>query len=109
MHKCISNDIATVARFAAPRWYEDAGNVSELASWLEAIGYFHETKQLVRFIEKPWKWSAEFDVMQAYHQAQCQEYRQHIVECLLAGEFDDEKPPVSPERVEEIVKENLPF
>jgi hypothetical protein len=39
-------------------WYEDHSNVLRLATWLED-GYTAE--QLLRFIEKPWKWAPEWE------------------------------------------------
>lgn len=47
----------------APRdWYEDHENLAELWRWLEERG---EQPDPAYFLEKPWKWTPEWNQMQS--------------------------------------------
>lgn len=42
-------------------WYETHENLVMLATALDAACYFGEPADVIRFFEKPWKWSDEWD------------------------------------------------
>lgn len=46
-------------------WYETHDNLVMLATMLDDDGRFDETADVVRFIEKPWKWTAEWERWEA--------------------------------------------
>lgn len=41
-------------------WYADRAELAAFAMALDDAGHFNETADVVRFIEKPWKWTAEY-------------------------------------------------
>lgn len=43
------------------QWYETHENMVALATALDDNGYFCETKDVVRYLEKPWKWTPEWE------------------------------------------------
>ena len=46
-------------------WYEDSGNIYELACWLRDNDLITEDfNNLLYFIEKPWKWNDEWELYQ---------------------------------------------
>lgn len=87
------------------KWYNDFSNVRELAMWLEGVGYFTDSASVVELIEKPQRFDVEYGVMQVWGQAQCNEFREHLVECLLESEFDNQQPPITADLVHEVVSE----
>lgn len=44
-------------------WYTDYENIKNLAYWLLSKGKFNSEKDVVYFIEKPWKWEEEWNEM----------------------------------------------
>ena len=46
-------------------WYETHENLVMLATMLDDDGRFAETADVVRFLEKPWKWTPEWERWEA--------------------------------------------
>ena len=87
------------------KWNHDFSNVRELAMWLEGLCYFADSAAVVELIEKPQRFDVEYGVMQVWGQAQCPEFREHLVECLLEGEFDNQSPPITADLAHDVVNE----
>ena len=47
------------------KWFESHDNRIELAHWLLVDGWFTYPIDMLRYFEKPWKWTAEWDKMNA--------------------------------------------
>ena len=47
------------------KWFESHDNLIELAHWLLVDGWFTYPIDMLRYFEKPWKWTAEWDEMRA--------------------------------------------
>jgi hypothetical protein len=46
-------------------WYETHENLVMLATMLDDDGRFAETADVVRYLEKPWKWTDEWERWEA--------------------------------------------
>ena len=44
------------------KWHETYTNVFEFAEWLEDEHYWVNTSHLLRYFEKPWKWTPEYEL-----------------------------------------------
>ena len=47
------------------KWFESHDNLIELAHWLLVDGWFTYPIDMLRYFEKPWKWTPEWDEMKA--------------------------------------------
>ena len=47
------------------KWFESHDNLIELAHWLLVDGWFTYPIDMLRYFEKPWKWTPEWDEMRA--------------------------------------------
>jgi hypothetical protein len=59
-------------------WWSDPSNTLELARKLTDEGHILDTEEMLRFFEKPWKWTEEWaHANKAYHEPEhcvfCQE------------------------------------
>ena len=72
------------------KWHERHDNLYSLAFWLdESVCDFRDTSSVVRFIEKPWKWTGEFLFFVAYELAEGQD--NSIRELVVSGEHGFER------------------
>lgn len=67
-------------------WYNGRENLAELINFLEACGC--EIDDVADFLEKPWKWEKEYELMKKhpnwnnYDDNQIQELQDYIIENL---------------------------
>ena len=45
-------------------WYDDQNDLNEFAAYLHDEGELTTAEEVLRFFEKPWKWSRDFDAYQ---------------------------------------------
>lgn len=44
-------------------WYEERSNVVEFLEWLDERGELATVDAAIAIVEKPWKWTLEYDSM----------------------------------------------
>ena len=50
-------------------WWESGDEVHRLAQWLDNLNAFTETRDVIYFFEKPWKWTSEYEHMEKHEDA----------------------------------------
>jgi len=66
-------------------WYDNQDNVRSLAEFLDSeCCYFTDTAAVIRFFDKPWKWSREWEIFEAWLKSERDEslLRQICVEAI---------------------------
>lgn len=64
------------------KWHEDRRNLYELADWLETQAYWLTTDALIKFIEKPWKWTPEWELYQLWQKQECEQRKQDCIDAV---------------------------
>lgn len=70
------------------KWFDTFDNVLGLALWLDfsEISAFQDSRDVIYFFEKPWKWDREYHIWQLWNKADTDEQREFIVE----GEMNED-------------------
>lgn len=72
-------------------WHDDRSNLIALAEFLDdECVYFLDTAVVIRFFEKPWKWTREWEIFQVWRDSERDEslLRQLCVEAIEDDSMD---------------------
>ena len=61
------------------KWYNDHDNVVGLARWMEKMDLWVSTAEVIYFMEKPWKWTLEYELWVLYKKQTSPELMMEIV------------------------------
>lgn len=67
----------------AMKWHESHDNLCGLARWMESEDLWLNTGELVYFLEKPWKWTREFELWQLWQTQADVDRQQEIVVAVI--------------------------
>ena len=67
-------------------WYENRDEVIGLAEWLESESCFPSIDACIRYFEKPWHWTREFELWQLWLDVTDPFLREQIVEAVDDGQ-----------------------
>lgn len=65
-------------------WYDNYSDLASFTGWLNSHAYFTDVDTLVYLIEKPWKWSREYELFQLWNGLDSGELtkRERVIEAL---------------------------
>jgi hypothetical protein len=86
-------------------WYQHRDNVISLAEWLDGNCAFTDTASVVRFFEKPWKWTYEFALFKFYtddvYWSGREQHRDRVIDAMIEEKSIEQVKA----EVEELIRE----